>query len=41
MSTVTVSDCLTDSYLSAALESFLAVAYPFESKNYIHITLRQ
>ena len=28
---------VSDRKLSAALESFLAVAYPFESKNYIHI----
>ena len=28
---------VSDSFLSAALESFLTVAYPFESKNYVHI----
>ena len=43
MSTVTVGKCLidSDSKLSAALESFIAVAYPFESKKYIIFTLRQ
>ena len=32
---------VSDIKLSAALESYLAVVCPFESKNYIHITLRQ
>ena len=32
---------VSDSKLSAGLESFLAVAYPFESKKYILFTVRQ
>ena len=32
---------VSDSKLSAALESFIAVTYPFESKKYIIFTLRQ